>query len=147
MGKYIIYLLFFVPAFCFGQDTKPALEQIQDVTVGTYTPTLYNTTNVDASTASVLGYYRIGNSVTVYGDVMINANTASTATVLGMSLPIASAFTLTGDLGGAFHAVAIPVNSAVAYADTANDRVYASYRSTADVGDVYYAVHFSYLIK
>ena len=72
---------------------------------GTYTPTLTNgvvgTTNVAASTASACQYMRVGNIVTVSGQVQIDPQTAATNTVLGMSLPIASAFTASRQLGGA----------------------------------------------
>ena len=59
---------------------------------GTYTPTLTNSTNVAASTAYVCQYLRLGNTVTVSGQVDIDPTTASTSTDLRMSLPIAATF-------------------------------------------------------
>jgi hypothetical protein len=53
---------------------------------GTYTPTLTNITNVDASTAFQLQYMRVGASVTVSGLVNIDPS-ASGAIDLRMSLP------------------------------------------------------------
>lgn len=59
---------------------------------GSYTPTLTNTTNVAASTASSCGWYRVGDMVTVFGKVQIDP-TAAAATILTMSIPIASGMT------------------------------------------------------
>lgn len=57
---------------------------------GTYTPTLTNTTNVGGSTAYPAQYSRVGNVVTVTGKVDIQPSASGAATVLGISLPIAS---------------------------------------------------------
>jgi hypothetical protein len=59
---------------------------------GIYTPTLTNTTNVAASTNSAnTKWTRIGDTVTVFGEVAIDPTLAApTATVLNISLPIAS---------------------------------------------------------
>lgn len=69
------------------------------VTAGTYTPTLSNTTNVTSSTSAVAHYFKIGNQVNVVGSVNI-VPTAAAATVLGISLPIASNFAATTDAAG-----------------------------------------------
>ena len=58
---------------------------------GTYTPTLTNVTNVAASTAYPCQYMRVGSTVTVSGKVTIDP-TATSATELGMSLPVVSNF-------------------------------------------------------
>lgn len=68
---------------------------------GTYTPTLFNTTNVAASTAYVCQYSRVGDVVTVSGRVDIDTTAAPAATALGMSLPIASNLTASQQVGGA----------------------------------------------
>jgi hypothetical protein len=94
-----------------------------------------------------MGYMRVGNTVTVYGEVLINATAASSATVLGMSLPISTNFTGGGDLGGAVHSNGSPSNSGSVTGDVTNDRAYIVFRSSADTGDVIYAIHFSYQIK
>lgn len=61
----------------------------QYVASGTYTPTLTNTTNIDASTAYTCQWIRVGNVVMVSGRVDIDP-TAASAIEMGMSLPIAS---------------------------------------------------------
>jgi hypothetical protein len=128
-------------------DTKLTVGTTQALNSGTYTPTLFNTTNVDSSTPSVMGYMRVGNSVTVYGQVIINATSATTSTVLGMTLPISSNLTSGGDIGGGAFSNSFPVNTAAVTGDSGNDRATLSYRSSADTGDVVYSVHFTYIIK
>jgi len=67
---------------------------------GTYTPTLTNSTNVAASTPVECFYTRVGNVVTVTGQVSIDVTTTLTDSVLLMSLPIASTFTAGRNCGG-----------------------------------------------
>ena len=66
---------------------------------GTYTPTLTNVTNIDSSTAYVCQYIRIGSMVTVSGKVTIDP-TATSATELGMTLPISSNLATEEQLAG-----------------------------------------------
>ena len=66
---------------------------VTNLAAGTYTPTLTNGTNVAASTAYLCRYLRVNNVVTVSGRVDIDTTSASTATVLYMSLPITTNFT------------------------------------------------------
>ena len=67
---------------------------------GTYTPALTNTTNVASSTPTANQYMRVGNVVTVSGQVVIDPTTANTNTVLEMSLPIASTFASSRNCAG-----------------------------------------------
>jgi hypothetical protein len=60
---------------------------------GTYTPTLTDVTNVADSTTGTCQYMRVGNVVTVSGQLSIDPTTASANTVVRMTLPIASSFT------------------------------------------------------
>lgn len=70
--------------------------------VGTWTPTLTNTTNVASSTASLCHYIRIGNQVLCWGAVTLTPTAAgNTTTVLGISLPVASAFASVENCRGA----------------------------------------------
>ncbi|MGQ0738644.1 MAG: hypothetical protein ACT4OJ_06250 [Bacteroidota bacterium] len=70
------------------------------ITEGSYTPTLSNSTNISASTAYTLKWVRVGDTYTVYGEVDIDPTSASTLSVLTISLPISSAFANTYDLSG-----------------------------------------------
>jgi hypothetical protein len=91
---------------------------------GVYTPTLYNTANVAASTASPLTYSRNGNAVTVAGLVTLDPTAAApTATQLGVSLPIASNFADSGNAGGSGLSANAQSETYAIYSDAANDRV------------------------
>lgn len=68
---------------------------------GTYTPTGTGVTNVDSVTPGLATYMRIGDIVSVAGFMAVNHTTNADATVVRLSLPIASAFTAQDDLGGA----------------------------------------------
>ncbi len=102
---------------------------------GTYTPTITNTTNIDSSSAGTTMYMRIGNIVHVEGYVVINPTAAgSTATVLGISLPIASNFGSDQDCSGFAN---IPGWTAGAISgDSSNDRATVDLLSlaTTDTG-------------
>lgn len=94
---------------------------------GTYTPTLYNTTNVAASTARLATYMRVGNTVTVAGQLDIDPTTTLTATLLGISLPVASNFSTAYQLGGTAAATTVTDNPAGIEADPTNDRASLKY--------------------
>lgn len=87
-----------------------------------YTPTLTDVTNLDGSTAYQVPYVRIGDCVVV--GLRFDANpTAATATELGISLPIPSAFTdADTDAMGSFSSHAIQQSGRVD-AGTTNDRL------------------------
>ena len=93
------------------------------VTVDTYTPTLTNTTNIDASTANTTYYINIGDkAVIVWGIVGIDCTAAaSTASDMGMSLPVASALGASTQMGGNATAADLPSSIRIV-ADATNDR-------------------------
>lgn len=114
---------------------------------GTYTPTLSNTTNVAGSTAYVTGYYRVGGMVTVSGKIDIDATlAASTATELGISLPIASNLVGEEDAGGAAVSDSVASLSARIKADATNDRVSVVFKALSLANDSY-SFEFSYQVK
>lgn len=90
--------LFFTPS-----TTRYKLGQVvagsSTIASGTYTPTLTNVTNITSSTADKFQWMRVGNVVTVSGRVNIQ-NTATGASELGISLPIASDIGATTDCVG-----------------------------------------------
>jgi hypothetical protein len=71
------------------------------VTSGTYTPTLTNGANVGSSSSAVCQYIQVGSVVHVTGVISVQTTAgASTATVLGISLPVASNFATQAGLSG-----------------------------------------------
>lgn len=117
------------------------------VASGTYTPTLTNTTNISSSTARVCQYMRVGSVVTVSGTVNITTTSGGGDTVLGMSLPIASDFTVVSQLGGAGGTRAAATNIPMwAQADTTNNRAVWNWGSFNPAAAAEYGFTFTYLI-
>ncbi len=115
----------------------------------TYTPTLTAVTNIDAGTSSafVTGYTRIGNNVTVFGQLTIDATAAaSTATELGVSLPVASNLAADQDLGGTAASDVLAGAVIRIKADATNDRASFVFKSSTTTADSY-NFQFSYQVK
>lgn len=98
-----------------------ATTDITNLVSGTYTPTLTNVLNLDGSAAFVCQYARVGSFVTVTGKVTANP-TAAGFVQLGISLPIASAFSASEQCGGTAVAPAVAGQCAGILADATNDR-------------------------
>ena len=104
---------------------------------GTYTPTLTNVTNVAASTARLSSYLRVGDTVTVSGQVDIDVTLTATATELGISLPIASAFTTAYQCAGVAAATAIVSLVGGIISDATNDRASLNFVYTDTANDTW----------
>lgn len=115
-------------------------------TSGTYMPVATLTANLDAATPSVAQFSRQGSAVTVSGHTTIDPTAAGpTATVLGLSIPIASNFTNSTQAGGSAHSVATQDEQFVIYADAVNDRVTVDgLARSAAAHDIWY--HYSYQV-
>jgi len=127
-------------------DTGGTLDSNGILYDSTYTPTLYNTTNIAASTAQLMHYQRIGNQVNVWGDVMADPTTGGDC-VLGISLPIASGLTALSDLAGtgSMFTTGVPNESTIIAPDIANDRA-AMYWFAVNTANKRFRIHFSYEI-
>jgi hypothetical protein len=128
----------------------PGANIINDTTLnvlsGTYTPTLTNVTNVASSSSAQCQYSRVGNTVTVSGMLQLDPTSASVSTVLGISLPIASNFTLFTHCSGAAAAKGSASLSGAIVADTANDRANLQFINTADIANNFWHFEFTYTI-
>lgn len=90
---------------------------------GSYTPTLTGVLNVDASTAYTTYYFRLNNSVIVFGTCDVDP-TAIARTQVGISLPITSAFTSNINAHGISSALTGgDTRAGQIYSDATNDRV------------------------
>lgn len=94
---------------------------VGEITSGTYTPTLTDVTNLDASTASECSYLRIGAIVDVACQVTYDPTSAA-ALEIGISLPISSTFSATSDLTGVGIGSEGTVDTVRCLADTSNNR-------------------------
>jgi hypothetical protein len=120
-----------------------------NIVQGTYTPTLTNGANVAASSipGTTLYYKREGNQVTVWGMVEIDPTAATTATVLSLSLPIASALTTYTQLSGqgAGNSIAGAYFGGFIQGDDTNDRAQLDFTSGTSLAQVW-SIRFSYEI-
>lgn len=120
----------------------------QYIASGTYTPTLFNTTNVASSAADAFQWVRVGNVVTVSGNLDIDPTAASTQTVLGISLPIASsiaALTQVSGLGSRNTSTTANLTGAIV-GDGTNDRAQFAFFNDTDTANRSFSVHFTYIV-
>jgi hypothetical protein len=130
-----------------GNITATGTISAANLLSGTYTPTLTNTTNIGTSTPYVTGYFRVGNSVTVYGKVDIDATAAGgAATELQMSLPISTNMASEEDLGGSATSDAVASLNAKIKADATTDRASFVFKALSITNDSY-SFSFTYQIK
>lgn len=113
------------------------------ITEGTYTPTLVNGANVAASTASVTNYARIGNTVTVWGKVTIDATAAATPSVMTITLPVASAVGGTNLVAGT--GACNDGTPARILSDNTSDIVSFEFTPVTNTNNIY-SFHFSYTV-
>lgn len=102
---------------------------------GTYTPTLTNVANLDASTAYECQYLRVGNVVHVGGRVDVDPTGAGASTQLGISLPIASNFAASSDCGGTGFSPGVAGQGAAVVPDAANNRAQLQFVSGATLSN------------
>jgi hypothetical protein len=107
---------------------------------GTYTPAQVGTnTNVDSVTFVACQYMRVGSVVTVSGQITIDATTATTDTIVRMSIPIASNFANSRELGGVGSSFSSPYasNNIAFVADTTNDCAELRLRPSVNTSLIY----------
>ena len=120
----------------------PLLTAEQPLTAyGTWTPTLDLTTNVAAATASAGYYIRVGNVVKAGVRLEIDV-TAAAATVLGISLPIASAIGSVANVIGSGNSTTM---GGEVRGHVAGDRAEFAYTSSVTANTAFY-IHFIYTI-
>lgn len=111
---------------------------------GSYTPVAVLGTNAAAATTYSSQYMKVGNAVTVSGQIDIDP-TATGNTLVYINLPIASALSDQYDVGGVF-ASATNSNFGGIYADFANDRALFRFNSTTTANGGYHFT-FTYELK
>lgn len=100
---------------------------------GTYTPTMTVGANVVSASALPSTYQRVGNTVYVSGQsAVVTTAAANTASVVSVSLPIASNFAATTDLAGNANrqaASGTAYSAGTVIGDVANDRAQIDFNS------------------
>lgn len=110
---------------------------------GSYTPTLTNTTNVTSSAAYTARYIRVMDRVYVSGKVDIQPTASATATVLGISLPIASNLANEHDCAGTASAAVVAGQCAAVRGNTTSDIAEMAFISQTNTNQAMF-FHFSY---
>lgn len=111
-----------------------------------WTPTITSVANVAATTAHQCKYIRVGNIVVCSGRVDIDPTSASTATSIGISLPIASTFTHDRDCTGTGNSRGHAVSGDIG-ADTTNHRASLDFVTASEVSNRAWYFNFVYEIK
>lgn len=127
-----------------GQLATTDISGFPTIAANVYTPTLTNTTNLDASTAYPTNYVRVNDMVTVSGRVDMDP-TATGAVTLGMSLPIASNFAQLYQCGGTAVTDAVAGQAASIAADAVNKRAMVEFTAT-DTSNRRWAFAFMYRV-
>jgi hypothetical protein len=113
---------------------------------GTWTPTLTNTLNVDASTAYLCQYMRVGAVVTGSCRIDIDPTAGSTATALDFTPPVASNFGGLFDAAGTCNAIDGVSLSAGVLSDATGDTLRVQYVNTADTANRAFYCSFTYRV-
>lgn len=113
-----------------------------------FTPTLFNTLNVDSSAANAFQGFAVGGVVNFSGSFTVNATAANTLTEVDFSLPIASALTSNVQLRGTAVRTSTSAQyiSGVVFANTTDDRATLRYYNDSDVGSQVWTVVVTYRV-
>lgn len=123
-----------------GASTAAAARTNLGFADGIYTVTFTNVANLDAGPGvSSATYFRIGDTVHVSGKVTINPTITATSTKIGVTIPVASNFSSSGQLAGTAACPTIVGMSAAVLADTTNDRAQIEFISSdVNSNDLYF---------
>jgi hypothetical protein len=124
------------------------LVDIRQEYTGSYTPTVTAVANLDSTTISSLNYFRINDTVHVFGRIGINSTASGTVTRFLLSLPLATNFTATGAAGGTLHSYTTGSSSigGCITADTVSNQVEFNLVPTVTY-ELSYWFTFSYVIS
>lgn len=121
------------------QNANDVTVAVPNVTSGTYTPTLTNVSGVSSSSVSPAQWLRVGNTVTVSGQITVDPTGAGgTSVSIGLSLPVASNFANANELAGTGVSPALASQCAGFLADAANDRASMQYVSVSGANHIWY---------
>ncbi len=115
---------------------------------GTWTPTATNVANCDSFTTGAGHWMRVGNVVTFGVKIVLDATAAATFTEFRLSLPVASAFSATGDANGSANAGdgSSTCNAGAVFADLTNSELRVQTMSWSTENHAL-RIHGTYLVK
>jgi hypothetical protein len=92
-----------------------------NLTSGTYTPTFISGSNLAGYTITQAQYMRVGNTVTVSGQLLVEPSITTNKIFFSLSLPIASNITIPGNLGGSGAIISTTTNPAYIEGSVSDD--------------------------
>ncbi len=119
-------------------------------TSGTYTPSISAQVNIAASTLSKAQYSRVGNVVTVSGQLIfsLTSGSANTTSSFQLSLPIASDIVLIGDCAGTCNSARNgQAQNWQILGSTANDTAQFETYNQTSTGSANYSYQFTYYLQ
>jgi len=111
---------------------------------GSYVPTLYNLNNVSSSVLHAAYWFRVGDSVHVWGQCDVATITAAATTQLGFSLPVFLASFNAGSAGGVLAFPNLGNIAGAFYADAGNHIAVAQWIGPTPAGNQYAVFAFTY---
>lgn len=93
-----------------------------NVVDGTYTPTLTNVANTSTTSTFVWNYSRVGNTITLSGEIDVTPTLTATLTQIGFTLPVATVFSTGRELNGTAASTSFASLSGTAITDISNSR-------------------------
>ena len=126
-------------------DLKANASDVPVLASGAYAPAFTNVANLDSTPTGNAQYNRVGNVVTVSGEVSANPTLTATQTTFGISLPVASNFAQTYQCAGVAFCGVIAGMGAAINADVTNDRANVTWVAS-DPNAQTWSFTFSYLI-
>jgi hypothetical protein len=129
--------------------TQLGIPTVPTLADGTYTPTVTAILNTGGITALACQYLRVGDTVTVSGQVNFQVVTANSQSIIDISLPIASALSAQEQLAGVaerqYLTTENPLSSPV-YGNITNDRARLEFLSDTDTGVTHFW-HFTFTYR
>lgn len=113
---------------------------------GEFTPTLTIVSNLDSLTASGCQWSRVGKVVTVSGSFLADPTTSGLDTEFGMTLPIASNFTVSSQCGGMATCRDVVGEQVAVAADTTNKRADFRWITSTNAARTYRFIY-QYVVK
>jgi hypothetical protein len=117
----------------------------QYIASGTYTPTITAVGNVSASSALASQWIRVGNVVSVSGEVSITATAGGSSLSWRITLPVASTIANQGQLAGT--GVGGTLNIVNIYGDIASGQASFTASAPGSGSSVAYSFTFQYEVK
>lgn len=115
----------------------------QYIASGTYSPTVNNVSNLASLSAAGFKWVRVGNVVSVVGQITATPSGSGITVTCRITLPIASTLAAVSNLTGVTTGTSTTAGSGWVLADTVNNQAQINWRSTSSGAEVAY-VSFSY---